>query len=152
MPRRWRDMDIPISPSIRTEQDSMRFVLYTHSLRSDWNHGNAHFLRGVLRELQARGHATLALEPGGGWSRDNLLREQGMRALDRFADDFPELESRIYGPDFDHEAALANANVVIVHEWTDPALVARIGRLRRGGARFTLLFHDTHHRGVSDED
>ena len=73
----------------------MRFVLYTHSLRSDWNHGNAHFLRGVLRELQARGHATLAFEPEDSWSRDNLLRQQGARALDRFADDFPELESRI---------------------------------------------------------
>ena len=29
----------------------MRFVYFTHSLRSCWNHGNAHFLRGVLREL-----------------------------------------------------------------------------------------------------
>jgi spore maturation protein CgeB len=28
--------------------------------------------------------------------------------------------------------------------------VAAIGRLRRHGARFTLLFHDTHHRAVSD--
>ena len=33
----------------------MRFLLYTHSLVSDWNHGNAHFLRGVLRELAALG-------------------------------------------------------------------------------------------------
>ena len=29
----------------------MRFVYFTHSLASCWNHGNAHFLRGVLREL-----------------------------------------------------------------------------------------------------
>jgi spore maturation protein CgeB len=42
--------------------------------------------------------------------------------------------------------------VVIVHEWTDPSLVAAIGRLRRAGGRFTLLFHDTHHRAVSDPD
>ena len=27
----------------------MRIVYFTHSLRSCWNHGNAHFLRGVLR-------------------------------------------------------------------------------------------------------
>jgi spore maturation protein CgeB len=39
---------------------------------------------------------------------------------------------------------------VIVHEWNDPLLVATIGRLRRQGAHFTLLFHDTHHRAVSD--
>ncbi len=128
----------------------MRFVLYTHSLASDWNHGNAHFLRGVLRELEARGHATLALEPADGWSRANLLADQGPAALDRFARDFPELTTRSYGPDFDHAAALDGADVVIVHEWTDPALVAQLGALRRDGGGFTLLFHDTHHRGVSD--
>ncbi len=128
----------------------MRFVLYTHSLVSDWNHGNAHFLRGVMRELIARGHEALALEPEGGWSRQNLLEHEGPAALDRFAATFPELVSHTYGADFDHEAALADADVVIVHEWTDPALVAEIGRIRRAGARFRLLFHDTHHRAVSD--
>jgi spore maturation protein CgeB len=128
----------------------MRFVLYTHSLVSDWNHGNAHFLRGVLRELESRGHATLALEPEDGWSRTNLLADRGEAALDGFATQFPELHSQTYSDAFDHEAALADADVVIVHEWTPPALVARIGRMRRAGGRFTLLFHDTHHRGVSD--
>ncbi len=32
----------------------MRIVYFTHSLASCWNHGNAHFLRGVLSELRAR--------------------------------------------------------------------------------------------------
>ena len=36
---------------------------------SCWNHGNAHFLRGVLRELIARGHDVRAFEPANGWSR-----------------------------------------------------------------------------------
>ncbi len=130
----------------------MRFVLYTHSLRSDWNHGNAHFLRGVLRELAARGHRALALEPEAGWSRSNLLADQGPAALDRFEKDFPELVTRSYGPGFDHASVLADATVVIVHEWTDPAVVAEVGTLRRRGGRFTLLFHDTHHRGVSDAE
>ena len=40
---------------------------------------------------------------------------------------------------------------MIVHEWTDPSLVAQIGQLRRDGAPWTLLFHDTHHRAVSAE-
>lgn len=128
----------------------MRFLLYTHSLASDWNHGNAHFLRGVLRELEARGHSTLALEPADGWSRQNLLADQGAGPLERFRTDFPELRSNTYDGDYNHEAAVAEADVVIVHEWTDPGLVARLGRLRRQGGRFTLLFHDTHHRAVSD--
>ena len=33
----------------------MRFVIFTHSLVSDWNHGNAHFLRGVTSELISQG-------------------------------------------------------------------------------------------------
>jgi len=127
----------------------MRAVLYTHSLVSCWNHGNAHFLRGVLRELEARGHQTLALEPEDGWSRRNLVEHHGNAAASRFSRDFPELRAGTYGPHFDHAAALDGADLVIVHEWTDPALVAALGRLRKRGGRFTLLFHDTHHRAVS---
>ncbi|MBB4066132.1 CgeB family protein [Gellertiella hungarica] len=129
----------------------MRFLFYTHSLVSDWNHGNAHFLRGIMRDLLRRGHRAEALEPADSWSRENLERDQGAAAVEGFHRAFPDLVSRRYGPDFDHEAALDQADVVIVHEWTDPALVARIGRARRNGGRFSLLFHDTHHRAVSAE-
>ena len=128
----------------------MRFVFYTHSLVSDWNHGNAHFLRGIMRELIARGHEAVALEPEDGWSRAMLRAEEGQGAEAAFARDFPCLASHTYGAGFDHAAALEGADVVIVHEWTDPDLVARIGRIRRE-AGFTLLFHDTHHRAVSSE-
>ena len=130
----------------------MKFLFYTHSLVSDWNHGNAHFLRGVMRELQARGHETLALEPEGAWSRENLIADQGDGAVEQFTRDFPMLRSTTYDAGFDHEAALDACDVVIVHEWTEPALVARIGSARRSGGRFRLLFHDTHHRAVSAED
>lgn len=128
----------------------MRFVFYTHSLISDWNHGNAHFLRGVMRDLIARGHEALALEPQQSWSRDNLEREQGQSAIRRFHETFPELQTRIYDDDFEHGEALQAADVVVVHEWTNPALIAHIGHLRRE-LDFTLLFHDTHHRSVSAE-
>jgi spore maturation protein CgeB len=127
----------------------MRFRFYTHSVVSDWNHGNAHFQRGIMRELVARGHQVVALEPADGWSRSNLLAEKGTSAIERFRKDFPELTSVTYDASFDHEAWIADADVVIVHEWTDPELVARIGRERANGADFTLLFHDTHHRAVS---
>ncbi len=129
----------------------MRFLFYTHSLISDWNHGNAHFLRGVMRALQKQGHQTQALEPEGAWSRDNLLADRGQAAVDEFHADFPDLKSEIYGSDHDHASACDAADVVVVHEWTDPALVARIGRMRAEGGRFTLLFHDTHHRAVTAE-
>jgi spore maturation protein CgeB len=128
----------------------MRFLFYTHSLVSDWNHGNAHFLRGVMRELIARGHEAVALEPATGWSRANLLAEAGQEAIAQFTHDFPGLRALAYDDAFDHEALISTADVVIVHEWADPALVARIGTARRRGGRFTLLFHDTHHRAVSE--
>lgn len=130
----------------------MRFLFYTHSLVSDWNHGNAHFLRGVMRALIARGHTAHALEPQDGWSRGNLLRDQGPAALERFADDFPDLVFQCYGSEFSHAAAVARADVVVVHEWTDPALIAELGRLRCVGGDFALLFHDTHHRAVSERE
>lgn len=127
----------------------MRFLFYTQSLISDWNHGNAHFLRGIMRELIARGHEALALEPEGSWSRLNLIAQCGRAAIDRFRKDFPELRTIIYDDDFAHEELIAEADVVLVHEWNEPSLVERIGRARRLGGRFTLLFHDTHHRAVS---
>jgi spore maturation protein CgeB len=127
----------------------LKFLFYTHSLVSDWNHGNAHFLRGVMRELIAAGHDPLALEPEEGWSRANLKRQRP-DAEAVFAAQFPELRSISYGAGFDHASALTDADVVIVHEWTDPDLMRRIGRLRRE-SEFLLLFHDTHHRAVSSE-
>jgi spore maturation protein CgeB len=128
----------------------MRFILYAHSVVSDWNNGNAHFLRGILSDLERRGHSTRVLEPEDGWSRANLIAGYGTAPIERFAATFPHLSVTTYGPGFDHEAALDGADVVIVHEWTPPDLVARIGRLRQAGGRFALLFHDTHHRGVSE--
>ncbi|MBZ9936964.1 glycosyltransferase [Mesorhizobium sp. BR1-1-16] len=130
----------------------MRFAFYTHSLVSDWNHGNAHFQRGIMQELIARGHRAVALQPAGGWSEANLVKDQGEGALQKFGSDFPDLDAVTYDETFDHEAMLSYADVVVVHEWTDPGLVARIGRARRAGGRFALLFHDTHHRAVSDRD
>ena len=128
----------------------MRIVYFTHSLASCWNHGNAHFLRGVLRDLIARGHDVQVLEPEGAWSLQNLLADHGEAGLDAYRSAYPDLSSRVMPKGFDVEAACDGADLVIVHEWNDPALVAAVGDARRRGGRFTLLFHDTHHRAVSD--
>jgi spore maturation protein CgeB len=130
----------------------VRIVYFTHSLASCWNHGNAHFVRGVLRELIRAGHQVRAYEPLGGWSLSNLLADHGEAGLAPYRAAYPELASETYPPDLDLTQALDGADLVIVHEWNDPALVARIGRLRAAGARFQLLFHDTHHRAVSDPE
>ena len=126
----------------------MRVALFYHSLVSDWNHGNAHFLRGVAAELLARGHEVRVYEPRNGWSRENLLAEHGRRPLDAFRRAFPHLHSIVYDErDLDLDRAL-DADLVLVHEWNDARLVRRIGE-RRARGRFALLFHDTHHRSVT---
>ena len=130
----------------------MRIVYFTHSLASCWNHGNAHFLRGVLRELIARGHDVRAMEPANPWSLENLLRDHGEAGLDAWRAAYPDLASTTFASEEAALAALDGADAVIVHEWNEPALVAAIGRARVRGGRFTLLFHDTHHRAVSDPD
>ena len=128
----------------------MKVAYFTHSLASCWNHGNAHFLRGVLRELKRRGHEIGVFEPEDAWSRSSLLAEHGRDGLAAYEAAYPELNSETYGANFDPEEALQGADLVIVHEWTDPKLVGAIGRLRARGGAFTLLFHDTHHRAVSE--
>jgi spore maturation protein CgeB len=130
----------------------LKIVYFTHSLQSCWNHGNAHFLRGVLRELVAHGESAVALEPENSWSLQNLLKDQGEVGLEAFQTAYPELVTRSFRHAEDYAAEIENADLVIVHEWNDPAHVAALGRLRAGGGRFVLLFHDTHHRAVSDPD
>ena len=130
----------------------MRVVYVTHSLESCWNHGNAHFLRGVLRELVARGHEVRVFEPQESWSRENLVRDAGEAGLGAFAAFYPELGSVRVAAEPDVDAMLDGAELVLVHEWTEPALVAAIGARRAAGGRFCLLFHDTHHRAVSDPE
>lgn len=130
----------------------MRIAYFTHSLASCWNHGNAHFLRGVLRELKSMGHEVLAYEPRGAWSLQNLLDDHGEAGLDAYAAAYPELRSTVIAPDADPEALVDGCDLVIVHEWNEPDLVGDLGRVRRNGGRFTLLFHDTHHRAVSEPE
>jgi spore maturation protein CgeB len=127
----------------------MRIVYFTHSLRSCWNHGNAHFLRGVLSELIARGHDVRVFEPEHAWSLENLMKDHGEAGLAAFRKAYPELSSQTYGRPEEGAGHAWDADLVIVHEWNDPKLVAAVGRLRARGGRFTLLFHDTHHRAVS---
>src|SRR3954468_15530963 len=128
----------------------MRVVMFCHSLRSDWNHGNAHFLRGVVTELIERGNEVAVYEAHDSWSANNLVKEHGPRALDAYKEAYPPLESTVYDPrSLDLAAVLDGADLVLVHEWNEHDLVAEIGRYRAAAGRFTLLFHDTHHRSAT---
>ncbi len=129
----------------------MRVVMFYHSLVSDWNHGNAHFLRGVASELLERGHQVRMLEPKGGWSRANLTEEYGQAPVETFHRAYPRLRSYEYELDsLDLDRELDGADLVLVHEWNEHSLVERIGSHRLRSGDYRLLFHDTHHRSVTD--
>lgn len=130
----------------------LRIALFYHSLVSDWNHGNAHFLRGVASELQARGHEVRIFEPENSWSRQNLLDDRGPDALAAFERAFPNLTSTRYSPaHLEIDKWLDDVDLVLVHEWNEPQLIAAIGHHRRRRHNLIVFFHDTHHRALTAE-
>jgi spore maturation protein CgeB len=133
----------------------LQFRIFAHSWLSDWNHGNAHFLRGLARELVRMGHVVRCYEEQGSWSLTNLLQEGeiAQRAIEQFRREFPELDVRFYqqGPALQGrlEQELRGADVVIVHEWTDPDVAREITSYKER-LGFRALFHDTHHRAYTN--
>src|SRR5689334_11234219 len=131
----------PINILKQIEYYKMKIVLFYHSLVSDWNHGNAHFLRGIATELIARGHDLAIYEPRDGWSLTNLRAEQGEEALRDFHSVYPCLTSSFYDEEqLELDPLLEGADLVLVHEWNSPELVRRIGQ-HRAAHRYRLLFH-----------
>jgi spore maturation protein CgeB len=91
------------------------------------------------------------MEPANGWSLQNLKQEaRSEAALQGYQAAYPQLQSTFYDlATLDLEEVLRDADVVIVHEWNPHELVKRIGehRMRHD---YKLLFHDTHHRAVTE--
>jgi spore maturation protein CgeB len=132
----------------------LRWAFFYHSVRSDWNHGNAHFLRGLVRSLAEMGHESVCYEAAGNWSVSNLVATQGLRPLLDFRRRFSFVDVRLYQPQglalLERKlcSELDGVDVVVLHEWTaieHPALLELLLRLRRR-CGFRLLFHDTHYR------
>jgi len=133
----------------------LRFHFFAHSWVSDWNHGNAHFLRGLMRALVRQGHRVRCYEALGSWSLSNLVSNEGdkaVAAIDDFRRLFPDLNIQFYSDDdkFAQFAAehLRESDVVVIHEWSDPRVVNTILELKKKYG-FRALLHDTHHRAYT---
>lgn len=133
----------------------IRFRMFAHSWVSDWNHGNAHFLRGLAHELAKLSHEVRCYEQENSWSRAHLEQEGqevARRATQQFYESFPELDVKFYRNDerFDSFAIeqLQDADVVIIHEWNPPEIVNKLLSLKKR-LGFRALFHDTHHRAYT---
>ncbi len=136
---------------------SYRIAYLSHTLRSDWNNGNAHFLRGLLDNLRMLGHEVTAFEPAEEWSIQNLWAEpDGEASLRQYSALYPDLHIATYDGAQAAEATawrerLRGMDVVILHEWNPPALGHTLLGLR-AELGFKLLFHDTHHRASSSPE
>lgn len=129
---------------------SIRIKLFCHSIVSDWNHGNAHFLRGILAEFAVRGYDVESLEPEDSWSRCNLVDLHGPEVIEDFENRYPDIRWRTYNLDRERiEELIADADIVIAHEWNQPELIAAIGAYRRRNHGVRVFFHDTHHRAIT---
>jgi len=83
-----------------------RIAYFAHAIRSDWNNGNAHFLRGLLRSLGQCGHDLEIFEPEDGWSIENLRGEPHNKpSLRQFDEVYPDLNISSY-----NALDLANTN------------------------------------------
>jgi spore maturation protein CgeB len=135
--------------------ETLNLRIFAHSWVSDWNNGNAHFLRGLARSLVRAGHNVRCYEQLGSWSLSHLVREEGevaIDAIDHFRHTFPELDIRFYNldqalSDF-LQRELRSADVVLLHEWNDPKLVNAVLALKQR-LGFRVLLHDTHHRALT---
>jgi len=135
---------------------SLNIHFFAHSWVSDWNHGNAHFLRGLARSLIGMGHRVKCYEQLGSWSLSNLVKNEGERSItsiDEFRRVYPDLNIHFYNndesfPEFAQQQ-LRGADVVIIHEWNEPKVVNAILALK-AKLRFRALFHDTHHRAYTN--
>ena len=136
---------------------NFRVAYFAHSISSDWNNGNAHFLRGLLRSLGECGHEVCIFEPEDGWSISNLRTEPcGERSLRTFAKTYPDLCVRPYNKQTVESRSqlrplLRTVDFVILHEW-NPASLAHTLLELRDELGFRLLFHDTHHRASSSPE
>jgi len=134
---------------------SLSFRFFAHSWISDWNHGNAHFLRGLTSALVRLGHEVRCYEERDGWSMKNLAAEGESAVADATASfrcAFANLDVRFYAAgeglaEF-LKKELDGADVVIIHEWNSPEVVTAILTLK-DRLRFRVLFHDTHHRAYT---
>jgi spore maturation protein CgeB len=134
----------------------LNIALFAHSLVSDWNHGNAHFLRGLMRELARMGHRVRCYEELGCWSLANLVKHEGsgaLAAIDGFRAAYPELDVRFYQSSHEGfrlflQQELKDADLVLLHEWNEPFVVNCVLELKKRRS-FIVLLYDSHHRAYT---
>ncbi len=101
------------------------------------------------------GHQVRCYEPAEGWSIRNLIaieKDTGTKEIERFHAIYPDLDIRPYAEGEGLKefllAELKDIDILLVHEWNDPAVVDLLLSIR-DRYKSCALFHDTHHRASS---
>lgn len=103
-----------------------------------------------MTELIARGHDVCAYEPADAWSVTNLIGDCGDEALNGYREAYPNIRVTVYEPDAsDWLRAVETSDLILVHEWNRPDVIARLGSMRARRPDVRILFVDTHHRSVT---
>ena len=132
----------------------MNIAFLGHSIVSDWNHGNAHFFRGLIKALSSKGHHVTFFEPTNAWSLSRLQAESARSEADllaAFSVRFPFVTPRFYDETTNWRETLAPFDATLVHEWTDTPLVRALAALSPDLPGL-VLYYDTHHRPVTEPD
>lgn len=129
----------------------MNILYFAHSCTSDWNNGNAHFLRGIAREFQESGHTFTIYEEKDSWSLQGLVSNYGSEYIQSFQKFFPHINVKQYNhEELNIDQLLRNVEVVIIHEWNSIELISKICFYKLNHPNFLLFFHDTHHRSLTN--
>ncbi len=108
-----------------------------------------------MRAMTDLGHDLTVFEPESGWSIDNLRSEtRGKKSIDNFGRTYPDINLKTFKGEQEDDGwreCLNDKDIVILHEWSAPALAQQLLTMR-DALGFRLLFHDTHHRASSSPE
>ena len=121
----------------------MKIALFCQSIISDYNLDAIPFLRGVITELQSRGHETQVFE-----TRDNVaylsaLKECGKTAISEFKRYYPDIITSFYQSSVAEIAEIVrDVDLVLVHSSADTDTIKLLAEIKKKFS-YALVFYDT---------
>lgn len=116
---------------MRAPANSLDIVVLGLSITSSWGNGHATTYRGLVRELEARGHRVLFLERDQPWYADNRDMAHPPFGRTVLYEDFDELRT-------EHRDAVRDADLVIVGSYVPDGIAVGewVTRIARGATAF----------------